>query len=191
MAVTDVVQLGEEILREKASEVDLTNKELIKRVFNDLRDTMRQAGLVGLAAPQVGEGVRMFVTELRETPDRSGIHDELRVYINPEIVEMSDDEVEIYEGCGSIVEGQLFGPVNRSKVVTVEAFDIEGKRFRLKTDGILGRVILHEYDHLEGVLFTDLVEDVKRLVGSGYYRRVVKPKMARVSEVRVKDYVVL
>jgi len=191
MAVTDVVQLGEEILREKASEVDLTNKELIKLVFNDLRDTMRQAGLVGLAAPQVGEGVRMFVTELRETPDRSGIHDEQRVYINPEIVEMSDDEVEIYEGCGSIVEGQLFGPVNRSKVVTVEAFDIEGKRFRLKTDGILGRVILHEYDHLEGVLFTDLVEDVKRLVGSGYYRRVVKPKMARVSEVRVKDYVVL
>ena len=75
----------------------------------------------------------------------------------------------MYEGCGSVAYSKLFAPVKRPKEVSIEAFDEKGKKFKLKADGFLARVILHEYDHLEGIAFTEKITDVTKMMSSGEY----------------------
>jgi len=146
----------------------------IKQVIKDLMDTMRENQLIGMAAPQIGENFQIFLTEPRKTPNRTLVQDELRVYINPTITAFSTDEVIIYEGCGSVVHGQLFGPVRRPKEITIEAFDEAGKQFRLRCDGILARVIQHESDHLRGIEFTEKIADYRLLMDADFYRERIK-----------------
>lgn len=117
----------------------------------------------------------MFVTEPRETKFRTADQiDELRIYINPVIVEFSAEETVIYEGCGSLLNGQLFGPVKRPREITVEAFDQNSKKFRLTCDGILARVIQHEYDHLSGIEFIEKIYDYKKLMTADFYVKNIK-----------------
>jgi len=70
----------------------------------------------------------------------------------------------VYEGCGSVAHGELFAPVKRPKTITVEAYDKKGQKFRLVCDGLLGRVIQHEYDHLSGIEFTEKILDYRKIM---------------------------
>ena len=105
---------------------------------------MRFHDLIGIAASQIGEKLRIFVTEVRKTKYRNLKKDQLRVYINPEIIWSSKKEITINEGCGSVAYAKLFSPIKRPGKIVIEAFDENGDKFSLAADGMLGRVIQHE-----------------------------------------------
>ena len=175
MAVKDILQLGDERLTNENLEIKDFNDEKIRQVITDLADTMKEKGLVGIAAPQIGENFKIFITEPRETQFRSKDQaDELRVFINPKIIEKSSEEIIIYEGCGSVARSQIFGPVSRPKTIIIEANDEKGKRFLLKCDGLLSRVIQHENDHLLGIEFIEKISDYTKLVSPESYGEKIK-----------------
>lgn len=191
MPVRQTIQIGHPALKATNKKITNFDDSKLKSLVDDLVDTMRDAGLIGIAAPQVAENYKVFVTEPRETKTRSKDQaDELRIYINPKIVEVSDKQVIIYEGCGSILNGQLFGPVSRPQIITIEAFDLVGKQFRFTADGILGRVIQHEYDHLQGIEFLEKICDYKKMMTVEHYLEQVKPdpEHIKVSTITTKKY---
>ncbi len=168
--VKPTIQIGHPALKSPNKQIEDFNSEQLKILIQDLKDTMYDAGLIGIAAPQIAENYSVFVTEPRETPARPKDQTDIfRVFINPVIVDSSEAQVIIYEGCGSVLNGTLFGPVRRPKVITVEAYDEQGKKFQFTADGILGRVIQHEYDHLRGIEFTEIVEDYRKLMHVDFY----------------------
>lgn len=191
MAVRDVLQLGDPRLKAKNKVVKNFNSPRTKKVIRDLIDTMRKFELVGIAAPQIGENYQIIVTEPRETKIRTADQaDELRVYINPKIIYFSKEESIIYEGCGSVTNGDLFGPVQRPKQITVEAYDKDKQRFHLECDGLLARVIQHEYDHLSGIEFIEKISDYTKLKNQQFYIKEIKnsPQQVQASIINIKRY---
>ena len=174
--------MNREVVQNGDSRLKATNKPIIdfdnpdfKRIINDLVDTMRSNDLIGIAAPQIGKNLRVFVTEPRETETRTGDQtDKLRVYINPEIVKFSKEKSLIWEGCGSYRKSSVFGPVERPKEITIEASDSNDKRFSFTCDGILARVIQHEYDNLNGIEFVDRMDSIDDLKSKEYYLNEIK-----------------
>lgn len=180
MIIKKVIQIGNPILKRKTWLVKNIKSKKVRRIVDDLVDSMRYHNLVGIAAPQIGWKLRIFVTEIRKTPTRSPkSKDKLRIYINPEIIWKSQKQVMLYEGCGSVAYGQLFGPVKRPEIVTVVAQDKNSKKFEIKADGLLSRVIQHEYDHLEGVEFTEKITDIRKLMSRGEYIKRLKKTKAK------------
>ena len=117
----------------------------------------------------------VFVTHPRNTRSRKlPKTDKLRIYINPKLIFKSKKENVIYEGCGSVSKGELFGPVSRPEETEVEAYDEKGKKFRLKCDGILARVIQHEYDHSMGTEFISRVDDYNKIMSIEYYKKNIR-----------------
>jgi len=155
MVIKEAVQIGDPLLRAKAKKVTNPTSKEVKKVIADLRDSMAYHELVGMAAPQIGKKLRIFVSEIRTTKNRKAKGDPFRVYIDPEIKWRSREQASDYEGCGSVIYSMIFGKVRRPKAVIVRARDEKGKKFELKASGLLARVIQHENDHLNGVLFTD------------------------------------
>ena len=167
-----IVQTGTPILREKASPI--LKKELGSRTLNALITKMKKAldteeyG-VAIAAPQVGNPLRLFVVAGRvfkeeseddkETPNKSGALPPDRVYINPEITRVSRKKRGMSEGCLS-VRGQ-YGTVLRHEKVTLKAFDEQSKPILQHASGLLSQIFQHEVDHLNGILFTDKVEHIE------------------------------
>lgn len=140
----DIYTLGEEVLTEKCQPVTKFDSGL--RVLVDaMFETMSEADGVGLAAPQVGVSLRLFVINIH------GV--EKRAYINPQILETSIETDCSEEGCLSVPG--VWHDVERPARISVQAQDIEGKPFTLKADGLLARAIQHENDHLNGTLFID------------------------------------
>lgn len=139
-----ITKLGEEILRQKAQPVEEINDE-IRQLANDMLETMIDADGVGLAAPQIGRSIRMFVIMADD--------DVKRVFINPQIIKTSNEVGPYDEGCLSIP--QVYESIVRPLQVTVQAYDENGKRFTLDADGLLARCIQHENDHLDGILYID------------------------------------
>ena len=153
-----VTQVGTPVIRARARAVSNWNSTEVRRVIKDLTDSMRHHDLVGMAAPQIGKAMRIFVTEIRQTKyrKRNGIAlDGLRVFINPKITSGSKTQNSDWEGCGSVASSQLFGKVKRPRSVTVTALNEKGAPFRVVARGLLARIIQHEMDHLNGVVFTD------------------------------------
>jgi peptide deformylase len=156
MAVKQAIQVGNPVIRAKTKQVKGQVVTNIKKVIRDLTDSMREHNLVGMAAPQIGESLRIFVTEIRKTKFRKDEElDELRVFINPKIIETSSKQSKDWEGCGSVAESGLFAKVARPESISVEAINESGEKFSLKAKSLLARVIQHEMDHLDGVLFID------------------------------------
>lgn len=190
MPVRTTLQIGDSRLKAANQAItDFANPKLHQLVA-DLTDTMRHEELIGIAAPQIGENYQVFVTEPRETKLRSKDQtDKLRVYINPLFTYLSAEETIIYEGCGSVLHGQLFGPVKRPQLVTVAAFGLEGRKFSFTADGILGRVIQHEYDHLVGVEFLEKVFDYRKLMSVDHYLEQIKhdPEHVAACEITRKE----
>jgi len=181
MAIRELLQLGDEKLTNENLEIENFDDEKIKQVIIDLVDAMKEKGLVGIAAPQIGENFRIFITEPRETEFRSKDQtDELRIFINPKIIETSSEEVIFYEGCGSVARSQIFGPVSRPKTIKIEANNEKGEKFRIKCDGLLAKVIQHENDHLSGIEFIEKISDYTKLVSPEIYREKIKNSLEQI-----------
>ncbi|MCL1815114.1 MAG: peptide deformylase [Treponema sp.] len=138
-------------LRQKASPVKNFNEE-IRQAARNMMDAMRDGKGVGLAGPQVGLLRRIFVTHADG--------DEPRVFINPSIIWTSQEQVSIEEGCLSLPG--VYADVKRPGKIKIQAWNEKGRAFTLEVSGMLARVIQHEYDHLEGILFIDRVNEAKR-----------------------------
>ena len=155
-------------------------------MIQDLKDTLEEHGLIGIAAPQIGENYHIFVTEARNTAFRTlDKEDIFRVYINPRITWASYRYATIYEGCGSVLNGKLFGPVIRPSEVTIVAENEKGRRFQLKCDGILSRVIQHEHDHLHGIEFLEKVSNYSQLMTDTYYVQNIKTSKEQVNNSKI------
>jgi len=172
MAVKKTSQIGERVIRTKAKAVKDSLSKEVQKTIKDLVDSMRDKDLVGMAAPQIGKGERIFVTEIRETKYRKRAKkrdpDPLRIFINPKVVSFSKKEVKDFEGCGSVVSAGLFGVVQRPESLVVRALNENGEKFELEAKGLLARIIQHEMDHINGVVFTDKA-DPKTLIGKDQY----------------------
>jgi len=174
MIIKKATQIGNPVIRQEAEAVaDVESKET-KEIVKNLVDSMRYHGLVGMAAPQIGEGKRIFVTEIRETEFRSAEEeaeiDNLRVFINPEIISTSENTNNEWEGCGSVADANLFGKVTRPSEVIIKALDEKGEEFELAAKGLLARVIQHEMDHINGVVFIDKSDPKTFMSGSEYMK---------------------
>ena len=142
--ILDVVKLGQDILREKSEPIPEVTDE-IRTLAEDMFETMIATDGVGLAGPQIGKKLRIFVAIADD--------DVRRVFINPQIIKTSEELSDYDEGCLSIP--QVYETIRRPAKVTVQAINEHGKPFTLEADGLLARIIQHEYDHLEGILFID------------------------------------
>jgi peptide deformylase len=175
MVVKDVVQIGNSILRAKNKRVSDTNNKEIKKTILNLIDSMRYLDCVGMAAPQIGANFKIFVTEIRKTEYRESKNtDMLRVFINPKIIWKSKKEVTIYEGCASVSHSDFFGPVKRAEKIKVVAIDEKGKKIKFKAEGLLARVIQHEYDHLIGIEFVEKIVDSRKIMSKSEYLKMVE-----------------
>jgi peptide deformylase len=145
--MTDIVTIendSESILRQRAARIaDPTTSEMRELVTEMIR-MMRIADGVGIAAPQIGRSLRLFVTE---TDGR------VSVFFNPNIVSYSDEKTSSEEGCLSVPN--TYYMIDRSRSITMEYQDIEGKKARLDASGFFAYVLQHEYDHLDGILIVD------------------------------------
>ncbi|MBQ7247341.1 MAG: peptide deformylase [Lachnospiraceae bacterium] len=150
MAVRNIREIGDEILRKHAKPVEQMT-ERVARLIEDMFDTMYEADGVGLAAPQVGILRRIFVVDT--TMDES--EPQRYVMINPEILE-KDGEQEGMEGCLSVPGKHAV--VKRANRVKVRAQDENMEWFELEAEGLLARAIQHEYDHLDGIMYVDRAE---------------------------------
>jgi peptide deformylase len=151
VAVRKVVTLGNPILRQKAKKIHRVD-ESIQKLVDDLVETLHFANGAGLAAPQIGIPLRAIVTLY---------DDNLRVLLNPEIVDLSGEDIEGDEGCLSIPG--WYGPVMRKERVTVRGLSGTGKSLKVKTEGWEARILQHEIDHLNGTLYIDRITDRSRL----------------------------
>ncbi len=176
MAVREIIFANDSRLHQKAKRVKQFGPAL-KALADDMLETMREANGVGLAAPQIGLLQRLFVAYLPEDEEdpQSG---KPYVLVNPEVVKASRSQVEGEEGCLSIPT--WYGLVSRPEWVLVKAQDTNGKSVRIKAEGFLARVFLHEMDHLEGILFVDRVDSADKLWQ-------VKPESMRQGEQQVEE----
>ncbi len=169
MALREIVTVPDPVLRKKAHRVTDFGPDL-QTLIEDMIETMRDAPGVGLAAPQVNELVRVIVVEYAEQERSSeGELEEsakskppkLYILVNPEIVRYSEEKETGIEGCLSIPG--FVGEVERSLEITVRGQNRRGQPMRVKAKGWLGRIFQHEIDHLNGILFTDLTDRVRKL----------------------------
>jgi peptide deformylase len=178
MSVKKISVIGSPVIRTRAKELGAVPPLKLRKIISDLTDTMRDANLVGIAAPQIGVSSRVFLSEIRKTKTRKDISelDQLRVFVNPVLVRTSKKQVEGYEGCGSVARGGLFGIMKRPESIVVRAHNEHGDEFEIETGGLLARIIQHEIDHLNGICFIDKVSDTKSLLGREEYIKLKKKK---------------
>ena len=180
MAVRKVTQAGHKALKANNNKITDFVSPKLGKLIKDLKDTMYDTGLVGIAAPQIGVNEMVFATHPRNTKSRRlGKEDICRLYINPKITKFSKENVVIYEGCGSIGNGKLFGPVERAKEITIEAQGEKGNKFSVTCDGLLARVIQHEYDHLQGIEFIQKINEYNKILDGIYYRKTIRNSKAQ------------
>ena len=152
----DICKYGETVLKQKAREVQNINDEVAELV-EQMRLTMYEANGIGLAAPQVGQSIRLALVDVTQGEEK----DEFMVLINPEIIESEGSETGD-EGCLSIPG--ITTQVSRSTHIKIKAFDLNGKEIRREFEDYKARVIQHEIDHLGGILIVDRVSSLKRQI---------------------------
>jgi len=153
-----IVAFGNPVLKERATEIDLKDPNL-PGLIADMFETMYHASGVGLAAPQVGKGVRLFVVDA-EPMDEEKLKGAKMVFINPLRIEEEGEPWPYEEGCLSIPG--IREAVKRPEKITLQYHDAEGNVHKKTFDGMLARVIQHEYDHLEGKLFIDYLSPFRK-----------------------------
>lgn len=168
MSILKVARMGHPVLREKARPIDKAELKspALQQFIDDMVDTMYEYSGVGLAAPQVHEAIRLFVAMLDADGDGEG---DAAILVNPEILIVGDQTVEGWEGCLSIPD--IRGRVPRAQHIKVSALDRTGKRFELDLADFPARVVQHENDHLDGVLFFDRMRSLDSLTYLEEYSR--------------------
>lgn len=152
--VFEIKKYGSECLRVKSEPVQKIDEE-IKKLLDDMVETMHEAKGVGLAAPQIGVNKRVFVIDIGD--------DKVRKVINPEFIEMSEEVEQNEEGCLSVPG--IYKGVKRSVKVKIKYLNENGEEVVEEAEGLLSRAFQHEYDHLDAVLFVDKISPIaKRMV---------------------------
>lgn len=176
MSVLPIVTYNDPILKKKAKSIT-ENSEELQQLIDDMFETMYQASGVGLAAPQIGKSIQLFVMdadaiteEIEDEKDAGPI-----VFINPEIIKKEEETVKMEEGCLSIPE--VRDEVSRPASITVSYKDRDFQDQEMTASGWLARVIQHEYDHLHGVLFLDYLSAFKRRLHKSTLRKIEKGKL--------------
>jgi peptide deformylase len=172
-----IVAFGDPVLKKKA--LDIKKEEVdLPKLIEDMFETMYEAHGVGLAAPQIGLGYRLFVID-GEPLDEENLKGFKKVFINPVILEEEGEDWGFEEGCLSIPG--IRAEVMRASKLTIEYYDENWKKHKEKFDGLGARIIQHEYDHIEGVLFVDHLSAIKK--------RLIKAKLSNISKGNVDaDY---
>jgi peptide deformylase len=184
--ILPIVGYGDPVLRKKAIDItqDLPN---LKQIVADMYETMYKAFGVGLAAPQVGLSIRLFVIDTRPFSDDEDLPKEeqeqlagfKKTFINATILKEEGEEWGFNEGCLSIPE--VREDVYRHEKITIEYYDEDFNKFTEVYDGLIARVIQHEYDHIEGILFTDKISSLKK--------RLIQKKLQNIMEGKTRpDY---
>ncbi len=172
-----IVLYGDPVLKRKADEVKKDHPEL-KSLIEDMFETMYSANGVGLAAPQIGKSLRIFVIDSTPTEEKEedGIK---KAFINPEILEQEGDDEPFEEGCLSIPG--IREDVQRPPRILIRYVDEKFREHEEEYEGMAARIIQHEYDHVDGILFTDHI--------SAFKRRLLKGKLTNISKGKVDaDY---
>lgn len=155
-----IAYYGNPILRKKCKEIEAVNDE-IRQLVQDMIETLIEHNGIGLAAPQVNHSLRLFITAVPiEQPDGKWLPGKLRVFINPKILWVSESLEFHSEGCLSIPK--LYAEVERPVKVKIQATDLDGNLFEEEFAGLEGRCILHENDHINGVLYIDRIHKKER-----------------------------
>jgi peptide deformylase len=170
MSILKVARMGHPVLRAKARPLEKAEirTPAVQKLIDDMIDTMTEYHGVGLAAPQIHEGLRIFVAALDAGEDDEEESEPIAL-INPEITVVGPDVVEDWEGCLSIPD--IRGRVPRAREITVRAFDRTGARIELNAHDFPARVIQHETDHLDGVLFFDRMKSLASMTFLDEYSR--------------------
>ena len=184
--ILPIVAYGDPVLRKVAVAIDATYPDLEKLITN-MKETMYNASGVGLAAPQIGKAIRLFLIDASPFAEDDDLSEEERtvlksfnrVFINPKILEEEGEEWIFNEGCLSIPD--VREDVSRQPKITIEYQD---ENFTIHTEtleGLAARVFQHEYDHIEGILFTDKLSTLKK--------RIIKKKLENISKGKINaDY---
>ena len=165
-----IVMYGDAVLRKKA--LDIEKGADVKTLVQDMFETMAAAHGIGLAAPQIGKAVRLFVVDGTTLDEEPELHDFKMVFINAEILEEFSDPWEFEEGCLSIPN--IREKVSRKGKVRLKYYDENWVQHEKEFDGMKARIIQHEYDHIEGKLFIDYLTPLKK--------RMLKGKLADISK---------
>lgn len=180
--IIPIVAYGDPVLKKKAKEIDKDYPKL-EELIDNMWDTMYNAYGVGLAAPQIGLPIRMFVIdpapfaedEELDKEEAEQLKNMRKVFINPQIVEEEGDEWAFSEGCLSIPD--VREDVFRKPEIVIEYYDENWEKHTDTFSGLAARVIQHEYDHIEGILFTDKLSSLKK--------RLIKSKLANISKGKI------
>jgi peptide deformylase len=169
-----IIALGHPVLKERAAEISEGSVDLMTLV-EDMFETMYNASGVGLAAPQIGKGIRLFVIDA-EPMDEEKLKGAKMVFVNPLRIEEEGDSWPYEEGCLSLPG--IREEVKRPEKITLQYENESGEKFTKTFDGMLARVIQHEYDHLEGKLFIDYL--------SPFRKRLIQNKIGDILKGRAK-----
>ena len=184
--ILPIVAYGDPVLRKKCADIDADFPNL-EELISNMWETMYNANGVGLAAPQIGKAIRLFLVDTSPFAEDEDLTEEERdqlkdfkmVFINARMEEETGQKWAFNEGCLSIPD--IREDVNRNPTITLSYLDADFIPFTRTFDGLLARVIQHEYDHIEGILFTDKISSLKR--------RLLKGKLANISKGKIQvDY---
>ena len=160
MAILKIAKLGHPVLVKKTNEISNLNDIDLKKIIYDMSETMIDANGIGLAAPQVHLSHRLFIYRNPDIEEEDKI--KVSVLINPQIEKISDETEDDWESCLSIPG--MSGLVRRSKKIKYSGIDLKGEKVSGEAEGLHARVIQHEFDHLNGILYTSRLAD-KRAFG--------------------------
>lgn len=181
-----IIAYGDKVLR-KVGEKITPDYDGLEQLIADMKETMYNAFGVGLAAPQIGRSIRLFLVDtapFSEDPDldeneREFLKNFDKIFINAQIIEETGDEWDFNEGCLSIPD--IREDITRQDTITIEYQDENFKNHKETLTGLAARVVQHEYDHIEGILFTDKVSSLKK--------RLLKKKLENISKGKIDvDY---
>lgn len=161
---------GDSVLRKRATDIEKGTD--LTQLVADMYETMYEANGIGLAAPQIGKSIRLFIVDGTTLEDEPTLKDFKKVFVNPQVIDEFGEEWAFEEGCLSIPN--IREEVWRKETVRIKYFDEKWSAFEEEFDGMKARIIQHEYDHIEGKLFTDYLSPLKK--------RMLKGKLTNISK---------
>ena len=171
--IYSIVVYGDPVLRQKAKPI--APGTLLQDLIQDMFDTMHGAQGIGLAAPQIGKSIRLFVVDGSVLEGEEEMEDFKKAFINPEILEEEGNPFEYEEGCLSIPS--IREKIKRQDTLTLRYFDEQWEERKETFSGLKARIIQHEYDHLEGKLFIDYLTPLKKKLLKGKLKDISKGKV--------------
>jgi peptide deformylase len=169
-----IVMYGDPVLRQKAKEIEPGSD--LNQLIADMYETMHNASGIGLAAPQIGKSIRLFVVDGTIIDDEPGMADFKKVFLNPVILEETGMPWDYEEGCLSIPN--IREKISRKEILRIRYYDEKWNLLEDRFEGMKARIIQHEYDHIEGKMFVDYLTPLRK--------RLLKGKLADISKGNVE-----